>query len=125
MVSRLPLSLSLELFELALVLVRLDSIPLLRISASFRVTLNPTLRINGYESHQPNREPQATDSRRPPETASRMGSAKRRIPNVRCLRGAAHGSARTCAQPIYDARPNGSASVPKSAPRLSLRGRAS
>jgi hypothetical protein len=27
-----------------------------------------------------------------------MGSAKRRIPNVRCLRGAAHGSARTCAR---------------------------
>jgi len=25
-------------------------------------TSNPTLRINGYESHQRNREPQATDS---------------------------------------------------------------
>src|SRR5215469_17594501 len=75
--------------------------PLLRISASFRVTSNPTLRINGYESHQPNREPQATDSRRPPETASRMGSAKRRIPNVRCLRGATHGSARTCARLLF------------------------
>src|SRR6478672_10707173 len=32
-----------------------------------------------------------------------MGSAKRRIPNMRCLRGAAHGSARTCARLLFTA----------------------
>src|SRR5262249_31121001 len=32
-----------------------------------------------------------------------MGSAKRRIPNMRRLRGAAHGSARTCARLLFTA----------------------
>src|SRR4029453_592515 len=35
-----------------------------------------------------------------------MGSAKRRIPDVRCLRGTAHGSARICDPLTDDARPN-------------------
>ena len=49
-----------------------------------------------------------------------MGPAKRRIPNVRCLRGAAHGSARTCVQLTIRAGQNGSASLIRLTPRRSF-----